>query len=72
MHGSEDHGDGGRPDLLRRTDFLRTHGAVPARDFSAWAGINYPNEHATPSLLIGGGLITLANVLVYLKPLPKT
>jgi len=40
--------------------------------FSAWAGINYPNEHATPSLLIGGGLITLANVLVYLKPLPKT
>jgi drug/metabolite transporter (DMT)-like permease len=40
--------------------------------FSAWAAINYPNEHATTSLLIGGGLITLANVLVYLKPLPKT
>jgi drug/metabolite transporter (DMT)-like permease len=39
--------------------------------FSVWTGIDYPNEHATPSLLVGGGLITLANVLVYLKPLPK-
>ena len=36
--------------------------------FSAWAGINYPNEIATWALLIGGGLITLANVLLQLKP----
>jgi drug/metabolite transporter (DMT)-like permease len=31
---------------------------------SAWASIDYPNEHATWSLVIGGGLITIANVLV--------
>ena len=36
--------------------------------FSAWAGINYLNETATWALLIGGGLITLANVLLQLKP----
>jgi drug/metabolite transporter (DMT)-like permease len=35
--------------------------------FSAWARIGYPNEHATWSLVIGGGLITLANVLVQLN-----
>jgi drug/metabolite transporter (DMT)-like permease len=40
--------------------------------FSAWASINYPNEVATPHLLLGGGLITAANVLIQLKPLPKT
>lgn len=39
--------------------------------FSVWAGIDYPNERATLTLLIGGGLITAANVLVQLKPLPK-
>lgn len=39
--------------------------------FSVWAGIQYANEPVTRSLLVGGGLITLANVLVYLKP-PKT
>jgi drug/metabolite transporter (DMT)-like permease len=39
--------------------------------FSAWAAINYPNETATWSLLIGGGLITLANVVLQLKPPPK-
>jgi drug/metabolite transporter (DMT)-like permease len=32
--------------------------------FSAWASIDYPNEHATWSLVIGGALITVANVLV--------
>ncbi len=32
--------------------------------FSAWASINYPNEKATQSLLIGGGLIVFANILV--------
>jgi drug/metabolite transporter (DMT)-like permease len=32
--------------------------------FSAWAKIDYPNEHATWSLVIGGGLITVANLLV--------
>jgi drug/metabolite transporter (DMT)-like permease len=31
-------------------------------------GIDYPNEHATSRLLLGGGLITLANVLVQLRP----
>ncbi len=32
--------------------------------FSAWARIDYANERATAALLVGGGLITLANVLV--------
>ncbi len=31
--------------------------------FSRWAGIDYPNESLTPHLLLGGGLITAANVL---------
>ena len=31
---------------------------------SRWAGIDYPNESATLNLLVGGGLITFANVLV--------
>jgi drug/metabolite transporter (DMT)-like permease len=38
--------------------------------FSVWAGINYPNETFTPQLVIGGILITAANVLVQLRP-PK-
>ena len=38
--------------------------------FSAWAGFDYPNEHLTRHLLIGGGLITFANVLIQLKPFP--
>lgn len=36
--------------------------------FAVWAGISYPNEHLTWSLLVGGGLITLANVVIQLKP----
>ncbi len=36
--------------------------------FSAWAHVDYPNEVATWTLLIGGGLITLANVVLQLKP----
>lgn len=32
--------------------------------FSVWAGINYPNETLTARLLIGGGLVTAANVLL--------
>lgn len=36
--------------------------------FSVWAGINYTNEQATFHLLVGGGLITLANVLLQVKP----
>jgi drug/metabolite transporter (DMT)-like permease len=36
--------------------------------FSAWAGFNYPNERLTWHLLVGGGLITLANVIIQLKP----
>jgi len=39
--------------------------------FSKWAGIEYLNETATWTLLVGGGLITLANVLLQLKP-PST
>lgn len=38
--------------------------------FSAWAGIAYPNERMTWMLLVGGGLITLANVLLQIQP-PK-
>lgn len=38
---------------------------------SAWGGFDYPNERVTGSLLIGGGLITLANVLIHLNPRPK-
>jgi drug/metabolite transporter (DMT)-like permease len=34
---------------------------------SSWAGVSYPNEHATLSLLTGGGLITLANVWVQVR-----
>ncbi|MDR3460214.1 MAG: DMT family transporter [Verrucomicrobiae bacterium] len=32
--------------------------------FSVWAGINYPNEHLTSRLLIGGALVTAANLLL--------
>jgi drug/metabolite transporter (DMT)-like permease len=39
--------------------------------FSRWAGFDYPNETLTLNLLLGGGLITAANVLIQLKPLPK-
>jgi drug/metabolite transporter (DMT)-like permease len=35
--------------------------------FSAWAAIDYPNEHATWSLVIGGVLITVANIMVQLR-----
>ncbi len=38
---------------------------------SVWIGFNYPNETLTWNLLIGGGLITLANVLLQLKPPTK-
>ncbi|MDD3179055.1 MAG: hypothetical protein PHQ04_01745 [Opitutaceae bacterium] len=38
--------------------------------FSGWAGFDYPNERATFHLLVGGGLITLANVLLHLLPPP--
>jgi drug/metabolite transporter (DMT)-like permease len=36
---------------------------------SRWAGIAYPNEQVTMHLSVGGGLITLANVLIQLRPL---
>ena len=39
--------------------------------FSAWAAIAYANETASSNLLIGGGLITAANLLIQLRPLPK-
>jgi drug/metabolite transporter (DMT)-like permease len=35
---------------------------------SVWAGVHYPNETATWTLLVGGALITLANVLLQLRP----
>ena len=35
---------------------------------SVWAGISYPNESATWTLVAGGGLITAANVLLQLRP----
>lgn len=38
---------------------------------SAWGGFNYPNERLTWHLLVGGGLITLANVIIQLKPPAK-
>lgn len=34
---------------------------------SAWAGLNYPNEMITTNLLVGGGLITAANLLVQIS-----
>ena len=36
--------------------------------FSAWAAIDYANETATWTLLVGGGLITFANILLQLQP----
>lgn len=39
--------------------------------FSAWGGFEYANESVTRSLIVGGGLITAANILIQLKPLPK-
>ncbi|HEY0965963.1 MAG TPA: DMT family transporter [Opitutaceae bacterium] len=36
--------------------------------FSIWAGIEYGNETATWTLLIGGSLITAANLLIQFKP----
>ena len=32
--------------------------------FSLWAGITYPNESLTTRLLLGGSLVTAANVLL--------
>lgn len=34
---------------------------------SGWVSIDYPNEHATRTLIIGGGLIVFANLLVQAK-----
>jgi len=39
--------------------------------FSVWAAINYANESATWNLLVGGGFITFANVLIQLRPSPQ-
>lgn len=35
---------------------------------SAWTGISYPDETLTVGLLVGGALITAANVLLQLRP----
>jgi len=37
--------------------------------FSVWAAIDYANETASWTLLLGGGLITVANVLLQVRPL---
>jgi drug/metabolite transporter (DMT)-like permease len=39
---------------------------------SGWAGLHYANEPLTWHLLAGGGLITLANLIVQLQPPPRT
>lgn len=36
--------------------------------FSLWGGLDYRNETLGVNLLVGGGLITLANVLIQMKP----
>lgn len=36
--------------------------------FSVWAGIGYANEVVTWQLMVGGGLITLANVILQRRP----
>jgi hypothetical protein len=36
-----------------------------------WGNFEYSNELVTTSLLVGGGLITAANILIQLKPLAK-
>jgi drug/metabolite transporter (DMT)-like permease len=36
--------------------------------FSHWAGFAYANETLTWNLLVGGGLVTAANLLIQLKP----
>ncbi len=38
---------------------------------SAWAGFHYANETLTWRLLVGGGLITAANLLIQFRPPPK-
>jgi drug/metabolite transporter (DMT)-like permease len=40
---------------------------VPAW-LSAWSGINYANEGLSNSLIVGGGLVLAANLVVQLKP----
>lgn len=37
---------------------------------SRWTGIGYANEQVTANLLLGGGLITAANLLIQWKPRP--
>ncbi|MEY4489635.1 MAG: hypothetical protein RIQ79_2143, partial [Verrucomicrobiota bacterium] len=38
---------------------------------SGWALIDYANETSTWTLLVGGGLITVANVMIQLTPAKK-
>ena len=37
----------------------------------AWTAVDYPNEHLTVRLLVGGGLITVANVLIQWRPVAR-
>lgn len=39
--------------------------------FSVWSAIHYPNETMTTHLLLGGGLITAANLVIQLRPPAK-
>lgn len=36
--------------------------------FSRWVGFDYPNEIATWTLLVGGALITAANIVILVRP----
>ena len=40
--------------------------------FSAWAGIDYPNEQLTTRLLLGGALVTAANIFLQTPWLEKS
>jgi len=66
--GSRNFRDGSGAHLLRGTDFRFGDGVVSARDFFALGGNRLPQRNRTWTLLVGGGLITLANVLIQLKP----
>jgi drug/metabolite transporter (DMT)-like permease len=46
--------------------FASLFALVLPRMFSNWAGVNYANERLTQRLLVGGGLVIAANVLLQL------
>ncbi len=60
--------DRGGVDLLRRTRVDEPVRAVPARVAGGVGGVPTRNESPTWRLLLGGALITLANILIQWKP----